>query len=181
MKKVLFILLLIIIPVFAQNVELDAIGLSGGAFWAQNGWDPGFAVEVNLDMGEVLDFVFLQPTVAFYQTKKNEKIYGVDNELTLSHVALGTKIIGYFTDRPKGPYFGAALNYHIISAEKLRQLELSNSAEVYTSNNKKVSMSVLSGYIQKFRRVAIFLEVRYTFVPNNFNHSLVTTGILFNL
>jgi len=181
MKKVLFILLLIIIPIYAQDVELEAIGLSGGAFWAQNGWDPGFVVEVNLDMGEVLDFIFFQPTVSYLHANKIEEFDNIEEELTLTHIILGTKIIGYITNRPRGPYFGTALNYHIISSDKFRQFEISNSTEVLTSNNQKVSMSILTGYIQKFRRFSLFLEARYTFIPDNFSNALVTAGFLYNL
>jgi hypothetical protein len=181
MKNVLIIVFLSTVSLCAQTVELEAIGASGGVFWAQNKWNPGFAVEINLDMGEVLDYIFLQPTVSFMQAKKNEMINGVEDDLTLRHVTLGTKIIGYITPRPNGPYFGTALNYHYISSDHIRQLELSNSAEIYSSGDQKVSISVLAGYIQKFRDFSIFLETRYTFVPDNFSTVLVTTGFFYNL
>ena len=174
-------MLLMIIPVCGQNVQLKALGLSGGAVWAQNKWDPGYAGEINLDMGEVLDFVFLQPMVSFLHANKIEKINGVEDKLELYHIIFGTKILGYITSRPKGPYFGAALNYHIISSERFQRLELSNSEETLTSDHQKVSMSVLTGYIQKFRRISIFLEARYTLVPDNFSHALLTTGFLYHL
>jgi hypothetical protein len=162
---------------YAQNIELEAIGVSGGTFWAQNNWDPGFAFEINFRMGEVLDYIFMQPRISYWRAGKTEK----QHDLSLQHIAFGTKLIGFITPRPRGPYVGTSIQYHVISEEKASPLLLSNSSEVQSVDIQKVSLSALAGYLQQFRKVSFALQVEYVFLPDRLSAAVVTAGIFYHL
>lgn len=175
--KILICFMICFSGLYAQKVKLEAIGVSGGTFWAQNNWDPGVAIEINFRMGEVLDYVFMQPRISYWRAGKTEN----SHDLTLQHIAFGTKLIGFITPHPRGPYLGTSIQYHIISEDQVAPLQLSNSTEVQAADIQKVSLSALAGYLQQFRKVSFMVQAEYVFMPDRLSAAIVTAGIYYHL
>lgn len=161
----------------AQDIELKSLGLSGGIIFPQGDWNEGFAIEIQTDFGEVLDYVFFTPFAGYWNSGFTEKA----KDLSLQHITFGAKIFGYLNPKPRGFYLGTAIDFHIIYSESLAPQDYESIVEIEKSTDTKIGFAVIVGYLLKFKKYSIFLESKYVLIPSGFNTAMVSTGFSYNL
>ena len=177
----LFFLLLLPSLLAAQRTKIEAIGFSAGTVLPEKNWDPGFAFEGQVDMGEILDYVFLIPTVSYWQSQKNDSYGDFSETITRRHINFGAKVVGYINPKPQGLFAGIAVQYHYILSESLTPLTVSNLAEVQEMDHTRLGLGALLGYCLKLRKASFFLESRYVFIKGGYNTAQLSAGMFYLL
>jgi len=144
-----------------HSQKLTGIGLNGGYTVPTGQVQKGFGVEVHADFNEVLKYLFIFPSIAYWQNDFTEGDYSLQR----SHFNFGAKFIGYFNRKPKGLYAGIGLYYHFIGNETRNDF----TAEITTQNEQKLGFSILAGYLLRFKRFSLFLEPRYSLIHGGYN------------
>ena len=160
-----------IMPVKGQ--KLSGIGLNAGYILPVNHVDKGLAFELSADMGEVLKYLFMQPSITYRQIDRNRGEEIIDEKA----LTFGSKFVGYFNSRPKGFYAGAGIFFNRITTEKTEQTDPELKSDIHT----KLGFSVLTGYLLKFKKVSVYLEPEYQLIHGGFSNLQIKTGLFYIL
>lgn len=155
--------------VFAQRVHFPAIGLGTGVIFQQNEWDPGYSLNLQCEVGEVMEHVFLIPYVAYWNAEKSESRSGITRTLNLSDINLGSEIVGYFNSKPKGIFAGVGFGYHIIMVDRLAPAYFNPNPEIEEETETKLSAAILAGYQWKISAFSMALKLKYYLINGGFN------------
>ena len=151
--------------------KLTAVGINGGYVVPVGNVSTGYTIELRADFGEVLKYVFLLPTISYWQVEEENDIHNLNR----TYLNFGTNFIGYINSKPRGFYGGMGINYQIISAEENDSFN-NLSPDIKTVTNTRLGFSVLFGYLQKFKRVSLYLEPSYSYIYGGYNILQVKLG-----
>ena len=168
------IILIIVVgfmPVHSQ--KLAGIGLNAGYVLPINHVDKGLSVELSADMGEVLKYLFLQPSITYRQIDRNRGEETVDERA----LTFGTKFIGYFNNTPKGFYAGVGVYFNRITTELTNETDPDLKSDIHT----KLGFNILTGYLFKFKKVSVYLEPCYQFIHGGFSNLQIKAGLFYLL
>jgi hypothetical protein len=158
-----------------QGQKLKGIGISGGYVIPIQNVENGFSADLRLDFGEVLKYVFLFPSLGYWQSQEKN-----DNQnLTRKYINFGANFIGYINSKPRGFYGGVGIHYHAISAEEEVYKFNSPIPEIETSTDTKLGLSVLTGYLVPFKKFSVFVEPAYTFIHGDYDILQARLGIYY--
>jgi len=177
----MFLLILLIISVnnsIAQKIKFPAIGIGSGILFPQNQWDTGYYFELQSEVGEVMDYVFLIPYVSFWNAQKSETRFNTTVDLNMSHINFGSEMIGYLNPEAKGFFTGIGIGYHIIFADKTAPQYFSQKPEVKEETETKISFAGLLGYQLKFLNFSCALKLKYYLINGGYN--TLQTGLIFS-
>ena len=132
--------------IFAQGMNFPAVGISSGVIFQQNKWDPGYSVGLQCEVGELIDYVFVIPYIAYWNAEKAESGAGITRTLSLSDINLGAELIGYINPKPKGFFTGIGIGYHTIMADRLSPPYFTPQLMVEEETVTKLSFAALLGY-----------------------------------
>jgi len=158
-------------PVNGQ--KLSGIGVNAGYIVPLNHVDKGLSFELSADMGEVLKYLFMQPSITYRQIDRNRGEEIVDEKA----LTFGSKFIGYFNSRPKGFYAGVGVYFNRITTEKTVETDPELKSDIST----KLGFSILTGYLLKFKKVSVHLEPEYQFIHGGFSNLQIKTGLFYIL
>lgn len=182
MKKISYIfgicmVLLVSSNLYSQSKLVKSIGLGGGISLPQDGWDPGPAILVQADFGEVVDYLFLSPFLNYSQATKTETIEDISKDLSIQYFGGGAKLVGYINSKPRGFYFGGSLSYYYIKSESFNPEHVSEYSEIEVTNTTKLGFGGLAGYLFTLKKVSIFIEADYMLMQGGYNNLLGIVGL----
>ena len=163
---IIFALISGVQPIYGQ--KLQGIGINAGYLFPVQDVEKGISFELQADMGEVLKYLFMQPSISYTQIDHNQD--NIIRNQTL--LALGAKFVGYFNSKPNGFYGGLGIYFNRISTEEPDY----DSPALKNNIHTKLGISFLTGYLYKFKRVSIYLEPVYNYIYGGFNNLQVKVG-----
>jgi hypothetical protein len=164
--------------VFAQRVHFPAIGIGSGVILQQNHWHPGYSFELQCEVGEVMDYIFLTPYIAYWNAEKSESQSNITRTLYLNDINFGTEIIGYINPKPKGLFAGAGVGYHITMVDRLTAAYFNPIPEIKEVSETKLSFAALAGYQLKISAFSMGLKLKYYLINGGYN--TLQTGLIFS-
>jgi hypothetical protein len=158
-----------------QAQKLKGIGLNGGYIIPVNNIQNGFSVETRLDFGEVLKYVFLFPSLSYWQIQEQSDVWNLKRK----HINFGVNFLGYINPKARGFYGGAGIHYHVISAEEPEYKFSTTNPDIKSKKYTKLGLSLVIGYLVPFKKVSIYLEPGYTYLHGGFNTLQVRLGLYY--
>jgi hypothetical protein len=177
----LFIILLLSVLSSAQDLEVQSLGVGGGLLLPQGDWNSGFYIELQTELGEILDYIFLSPYFDYMSSKRSEETSKETYNLSLNYFSFGSKIIGYINSKPRGFYLGGSLSFNIISSDAVDYQSADENLYIKRSNDTKIGLAPVAGYLFKLKTVSITIESRYTLIQGGFNAFQIGVGFNYNL
>jgi len=165
----------------AQKVEFPAIGVGPGVILTQNQWDPGYSLDIQCELGEMLDYVFLVPYISFWHAEQVESSAEKSITLNMSHLALGTELIGYINSKPEGIFTGVGLGYHVIFVDQLASQYFNSQPYSTEATEYKISLAALAGYQFKLAAFSCAFKLKYYYIDGGYNTFQTTMIFSFNL
>ncbi len=186
MKKYYFILGVLLVfsivnPLFSQARLIKSVGVGAGINLPQGDWDPGYLLSAQANFGEVLKYIFVSPFFKYSTANQTKEFEDISEDLSINHLSIGAKIIGYLNARPKGFYVGGAISFNIISSESIILGQFNQNRKIRENNTTKVGFAGLAGYLYPLKFISIFVESDYTLIPGGYNNFIVYTGINLSL
>lgn len=103
-------------PAQAADFGFRGIDLHGGVSLPSD-WDSGWIAGVSVNVGEIVDGLYLYPAVFYSQADDSATFLGTRVDLEVTDVAVGAEV-RYFLERElRGFYFGGGVYYNRIKAE----------------------------------------------------------------
>ena len=173
----LALILLVSNPSYSKNKVVNSIGLGLGVCLPQGGWDPGYTIMAQADFGEAIKYVYLSPYLSYAKAAKIEELNNNSENMSIQYIGLGAKLIGYLNSKPRGFYFGGAINYNIISYDSIYWAEFDQNTRIVNNNTTKVGFTGLAGYLFVLKKLSLFIEVDYMLTAGGFNNLTAITGL----
>jgi hypothetical protein len=164
--------------VTAQEIKFPTIGVGSGVIFPQNQWDPGYFFDLQCEIGEMLDYVFIVPYVSFWNAQKTEKGLTEMIDLNLSQINFGSEFFGYLNQEPKGLFTGIGIGYHVIYADELAPEYFNQEPQVKETTETKLSFAALVGYQIKYLNFSCALKLKYYLINGGYN--TFQTGLVFS-
>jgi hypothetical protein len=163
LKKRLICLCIILCIFFVSSIFAQSVGVQSVGFQTH--------------FGEVLDYIFFTPYFAYLRTNRSDKSI----DLSMQYASFGSKIIGYINSKPKGFFTGIGISYNIILSESINSQLDQNEPFIKQSNDTKIGLASIIGYLFKMNTISINLESRYTFMQGGFNTWQIGAGVIYYL
>jgi hypothetical protein len=162
-------------PLLSKVVQ--SIGGGPGVCLPQGGWNPGFSIIAQANMGEVLKYLYFSPYIKFSQAGKSEEINQELENLSVQYLTFGTKLVGYINTKPKGFYLGGAVSFNLIASDEIEWGEFAQNTRINTNNTTKLGFSGLAGYLFMLKTLSIFIETGYMVTVGGNNNLTLLTGL----
>lgn len=181
LSAILIVFIILSNPLYAKSNLIKSLGGGGGVCLAQGGWEPGFSVIINANMGEAIKYIYFSPYLQYSRAGKSEEVNGKSENLATQYLILGAKMVGFINTKPQGFYLGGAVSYNLISFDDIQWGQLSQSTIIVNNSTTKMGFTGIAGYLFMLRNLSIFIEADYMLTVGGYNNPSLHTGINFNL
>lgn len=151
-----FMILLLIYPVSAQDMGIKSVHASAGVVFPEN-FGTGFNFGAGVDLGELAKKVHLLPQISYWKASKE------DHSMSNFVLALNMQ---YFVSEPlEGAYLGVGISYNFLSWDYYYIDYVPEQTEKWdeTSDNK-IGFYPLLGYQRKIDMITAFAEIKYSLI-----------------
>jgi len=159
--------LLVATPAPAADIGYRGLAVQGGIV-APSNWDTGYEVGVHVDLGEITNGLFLQPSLDYWKASATDSFFGIEFDRDLSNLALGADVLWYPSGDRRGWYVGGGAFLNLLRYDTLGS----------TLTDNRVGANAVGGYDFALGGSSAFVEGRYH-VVSGFNTVQVGLGLRF--
>ena len=158
-------------PAAAADFGFRGVDLHAGPSFPSD-WDPGFTVGASVNIGEIVDGLYLYPAIFYSQAEDSETIFGTEIDLEITSLAVGAEVRYFLEQELRGFYFGGGAYLNRLEVEAA--VRVGGVVGVATADSDEAGVMGVAGYRMPLgERFAGAAEVRYNAVTDFDGPSLV--------
>jgi len=159
-KLALCICLTALIAPAASAAEFGFFGADvRGGVVVPNDWDTGFLVGASVNIGEIVDGLYLFPAINYSQAEDDVDLIFGDFTFEVTSLSIGAEVRYFLNGDPTGWYFGGGPYLHFLE----RDVVIGRS-RVGTVDGEEVGLMGVAGYQLGSTGTGPLLEARYSVV-----------------
>ena len=163
--------------VSAQTIEYSGFNVFLGAVIPED-WDTGFNIGAGVCLGEVLESIFLYPSLSYWEATSGD-LGSASEDAGLSNISVAVDAHYHFTGTQEGLYTGTGISYNILSWDYAYSAYVPHRVTYWAEDSdQKIGFQPLVGYNMDFDRFSGFVELKYNLI-SDFNTVQLSLGALF--
>jgi hypothetical protein len=151
-------------PATAADFGFRGVDLHAGLSFPSD-WDTGWTVGASVNVGEIVDGLYLYPAVFYSQADDSDTVFGTTIDLEITSLAVGAEV-RYFLERElRGFYFGGGAYFNRLEAEAA--VRVGPVVGVAKADSDEVGVMGVAGYrLPLGESFAGAAEIRYNAVSD---------------
>lgn len=111
-----FLVVLTAGPAAAADFGFRGVDLHAGVSFPSD-WDTGFTVGASVNIGEIVDGLYLYPAIFYSQAEDSETAFGTTFDLEVTSLAVGAEVRYFLEQDLRGFYFGGGAYLNRLETE----------------------------------------------------------------